>query len=1270
MGSIQKFSGTPIRAASACRQILTGIRRKLDLWVLATLVVLAAAIAALNIGGWYVLHFIDILWPLNPAGNLSALQFSWSPVNLGTFTFVNAFNFPLAVWLFGLGAVGVPVPIQELLTLTLLQAVGGYSFYALVRRFVLPSVSPNARALALLASVAYLLNYYTLTVGWWDNVPGFFWLMGFGPLFLYFALDLHSSIQNQLRLNPVRISALAVSSFLAFSTNVPFNVSLLALVVVLPILVFTTRNCRSHSLFRGALVGYFLIGVIVLATSLWWIGPDYLQSVYAPTYVGGGSATSYNLALFTSSSSALTLLTALTGLYGVEYPFYAHTAVANSLYTEVAGPTSMLIGAAILVATVLAPTAQVRRRQGALLACVVVIALFLLGVNSPIAPGLEYLLESSSIALQALRNPFLSFGFAMCVVLILSLAHSVEVILAWISRGREPTPDVPRSTLVFESARWRLFRLSRQASNRTRMGIALFVSIILFVPLIAAGSPILVGNAVPSAPFQARMAIPAYEYDVANYLDSRLNDSYALLFPGGFLEQNWSHGYDGYDVLPSLLPGAFLIYDSGTGFVASPNPMLSDAYASIQAGTTHLIDFATLLGRLGVSTVVIEGDVGGSSPFGFNPPPDYPLILGSLNRTTGLGSPRVIGPDTIYTTNNSYSIASSATQAIDASSLTNGIIVPQVNLTSLYTNASSIETTLAPEPLFPLTSSVSGAGVSVGPEAKAALQFRPLGGPLAQFGQPIVFNGAPIPISTAAYDSISITFSTNVNTALTISVVDESNLSELSPAALSRHLFVLGGTASSLGFGTASLFPAYGADHFWTNGSVVTLTDDLRQTMYPNSESDVYYLLFSMFPVVDGRGTPGIPVANWTGTQAFTIESITLGNPFYAPASTSPSPVSVFVPGSPTSENLTAAYLLSAINQTSSTAPAHNFLPTASGGVLNATLNQSVKAMIASSPLALPFGQGYPPSVFNDDPIPITLSGYSYLNVAFSTNDSTAVTVALLDQENLSSLSASSLQNATIVLGGSGNSLGYGDSNLFSAFGADHFISPDTITEMSQALTELDTPSIPPEAYYLVFSFFPVASNGSGIRFVPVQDWPGVQNLDIYSIALSNYLIDGKMIAEPPDYFGPAPTVPWREADPFNSSTAVVNGTLPQLRPTSSVSITAVSFVSYSIRIQSLVPSRGPFLIVFRQNFADGWMISGPNLANATHVLVDSGLNGFVLYLRQNATSATVTVAFAGQPSYALSLDAGFSLACLAVVSPLAIGASSGLHRRRRESRR
>ena len=93
--------------------------------------IISVTITYLNIGGPYIIHFIDIMWPLNPVQSIYNSFNIWSYSNYGYFNGINIFNF--SYYLFIAMISYFPVYLQELILLSLLQCIGAVYVFKLFK---------------------------------------------------------------------------------------------------------------------------------------------------------------------------------------------------------------------------------------------------------------------------------------------------------------------------------------------------------------------------------------------------------------------------------------------------------------------------------------------------------------------------------------------------------------------------------------------------------------------------------------------------------------------------------------------------------------------------------------------------------------------------------------------------------------------------------------------------------------------------------------------------------------------------------------------------------------------------------------------------------------------------------------------------------------------------------------------------------------------------------------------------------------------------------
>lgn len=1224
------------------RRIVAGIstsRRKVLVYL--TFISIAAVVSALNIGGNYLLRFIDIAWPVKPLASLVTLQYAWSPLNLGDFNVLNIFNAPLFVWLSLLNLIGVPVAWQEWLTLMGLLAISMIFTFRIFDEFILQSRNTVLRiSVAACCGIVCASNYVVQTVFWWDNLPETFLLMAFGTAFIYFTCRAYRRFTATGQADWKSIFWMGICSVLAFSVNIPFDASLLLLSLTIPL--YCLRGLARTRLVAIRAVGFSVATLLVIGlTSVWWIFPSYLQTQLNPSYVGGASAISYNMGLYYSTTSSLSLPKLFTGFYLYSYPGTVYTGLVNGIYSTLGLLGALLIPIVLLYGLIFMKGKSVWGFPLAL-TTLVITSIFLLGNNSPVGALVVNLLKSNSVLLEALRNPFVALGYGWIFELVVATALASEQLIEYavsVNQVKSNKTTTPGSHLV------------RRKSAKAGLVVICAVLLVL-LPYSLAAPAIYVGDAVPHSPYQARAVVPTYEQTVADYIDSNLNTGkYALLFPGGFMEQNWSSGYDGYDLLPSLLPGALLIDDYNTGFTASSNPLLSLAYTTISDGLTYNSNFTGLLDHLDVQFVVIEGEVGGTYPFNFGPAPNYSLILASLNHTVGLSLTAAIGPDYIYENSGPVNLVSTASNLLDNNSLVDGDIVPLVNLTWPFFNLSTVESTYAPTPNLGANWTDSQIDLTLTNQSKNYVYAHQLASPLGPNLGVLYYNAYPLNISVAQYPDLILNFTTNDLTAFTVTVVTSPSLGDLTPQEYSSDSVALGGPANSLGYGSNDLIPAYGADHFTSPNSWTLMVDDLAQSLGGRENPHVNYIIFSIFPTTpEGTGLPGLQSPQWPGIQSLQISQISLGADYFLQPNYIASPSWPTDMSTPSSANVTSTYFASMMNTTSTFAPA-NDLTAAYTGSWTVSLNQSTRDVINAS--GTPFGRFVPPTFFNTIPLGVNISRFPYMSIRFETNFNAAFSLLLTGAPSLRNLTWNQISTIGYGVGGSWNNLGIGTPKLIPYYGADHYDSPGNATTMVVNLKDLFDATNVSSVQFLLFSFYPTATNGTGLPGVPVTDWPPFENLTIDSIAFSNFeilpnqfplnystlsFISNQSLVQPES---PGPT----------SHTASLHGLTLAISSVSSYNVDSPSLIAVTISIPR--PSTLPVLVVFDQTWADGWgLTDSKGLDSWKLVELDGALIGFLLSPSQSASLISFVIAFSPQSTYQTSLLVGLIVATLTITLP------------------
>jgi hypothetical protein len=1215
-------------------------------------------VALVNVGGNYVLRFIDIAWPVQPDQQLAGLTYAWSSSNLGNVNVLNFFNAPGILWTSGLHFLGFSLAVQEIVSLTAWQFMAGAYFYRLFKVYLLKDFPGNITAgLSLAAALAGTINYAVQGGAWWDGIPNGFVMLAFGAPMLFYLTE---AFEHTIRTGRTKWTSVALAigfGSIALSVNIPSNLSLAFLGLTVPLFILRYRPSLPSRAIVSRIGRYFLtVYPALLVTSLWWIYPSILQTQLSPGYLGSLEGLSGGTLLFQQSTAGLTMLKVFSGFYGYGYASYAYNPTVNLMYWIGGGAASFFI---LVVPTAVVLARPRRSFWGAqyALSLLLVIALVVTGVNSPIYSAILSPAANNALFLALLRTPYVTFGYAFFFVLIISFIEAASLILPWLLKNQEVT--IPVSSLPPNNFGRPQARLWRRSKSHMALSTPFFVAFLLvFTPFALTSPAPLLGDALPGSPYQSHAQIPTFEYDTANYIEGNYDGQYVLLFPGGFIEQNWSYGYDGYDILPNLLTGLPVIDNYETGFLAGSNGLLTLVYTTLQAGNFSGYNLSGLMELLGIKYLVVEGDVGGGFPFASTTEPDYPKLLSALNSSAGISLTARFGPNWVYQIENPNPLVTSAKAVIPSDSLGPNDTLSGINITSLYYNTTLVSSPFAPaQNLFPLWD--GGIVLNLTPEIKSRYSSNPVGPPLGGSFPPTMFNGVPIRIDSSQWKCLTISFETNQYTAVDVSLLTAPSLTALNSTDFEANDVSVGRTGNSLGLGDPQLFDSYGAGYYTSPGHWTNMTLDLQQILPPTGSGEIYYILISLFPVdANGSGLRGVPIVSWPGYQEVTVGSIILGNSYYLrPASTSRVPV-VSLSGSTPTSNLTTEYYYGTLTN-SSTAPPHNIAPTLRSGTILFSLNNSTRDYINTHPLAPPLGPSSGPTIFNAIPLDANVSEYPYLSVNFSTNRNAAVTFSVVTIANLSSVNDSTfLSNDSPILGPNVN-LGDGDPQLTPVYGAGYHVTNGSFVTLIANLGGIIRPSQNDTVDFLLVGVAPVADNGSGLPGIPYSQWPAYENLSLESIVFSKYVYRW---SGPPPSNGSLLRVPRLLASPTEEmglgSDFVVPYAISGLAGNVSVTYNSASPDQFSVQIvRNSIGTSVPVLIVLDQNFHTEWSakeVRGGSFAD--QILVDGALNGFLFVFSISSRELTLTLSFGAQQYFVLgqevSITVAIALPCAMILVP------------------
>jgi hypothetical protein len=793
------------------------LHRKLDLNLLASnkfyyllFAAISAVITSLNIGGPYIIHFIDITWPLNPVESILTSFNMWSYSSYGYVNGINIFNFQ---YFFAIALLSYfPVYIQEFVLLTILQFIGAVYTYKIFKEFIFKNDSMLTRILSFSAAFPVVFsNYY-----WWDFIPIGFFLISFGVMFLYYSLAFLDDYDKNNEFNYKYIFLMGIASMLSFSSSAPVNANLIILALIMPLFVIS-RNVRK----RKIIIFYSIMLSIVLFTNLWWIIPSYMAVLFTTGSVSsfGGSGNVYVLILNSYNANFFNVLEfvhTISPYFGLS----GSLKINNIVYGLSVYMSMILLFFA--VGSFVYPKEKLRKGYFLSVFFVLLLDLVMMGINSPLKSMEVYLIDNNGILSEYLRGDPGTLYLAFFFILTITITVSLYVIL-------KPYIETHR--------------------NRKSKAIVVLVLLLLIFSFIAIAPQNYDGYAVPHYPYRSRMVVPSFDKEVATFIENNSGQHYTLLYPSGFLEQNVTNGYDAYDILPSMIPQSLVI--SGTG----GNVMLENIYNYIGSSTLRE-NFAYYLYSENIKYVVVEGDIGGTYPFGFYPPPDYNDILSHLNSTVGIKLVKRMGPDYIYSTDKVPDGMVSKAAIFSNSSIIDGDIIPLKNITYEY-----YEDTFSNRTVYEPNATYNG-GINVNINKTSWNIISNLSYKYTE-AEPIFYNSIPLNINTSIDSVLVVKLTGNNGTVLTPQLLTSSNITLYSILNQSTHIPT--GYPYNIRGNNNTARSEYGGDHFLMSNKTLTMYILINKA---DPDKIIHYLYFSLEPL--NKNLYGI------GNLTFTIQSIEL----------------------------------------------------------------------------------------------------------------------------------------------------------------------------------------------------------------------------------------------------------------------------------------------------------------------------------------------------------------------------------------------------------
>lgn len=1220
-------------------------------WPSSIVAVVAAYVTLVNVGVGTTVHFIDNLWPADPRGYLYTLQFAWLPQRMGFYNALSLIALPYTSWAALLQTAGLDSSAQEILTVALLEFGTGYFGYKLLRNHILRAVDPRVRTVLSLGGALCLMNnYFVQSVFWWDFIPEGFVMMAFGLAFLYYSLQTFEGFFVRGRIPTIPLVGMILTSTIAFSVGIPFNLSILFASVLLPPIVILNHP-SSQLRKRRLLVFSGLNLLVILATSLWWIYPSYMFTQLQPGYLGNNLTQSQSLQTFQSTTSSQTFLVSLSGIVGYPFSSVGHTSATTFISDYIGTGLSILMVFVVGFALLVKP----RTSAAALpytVASALFLTLFMTGVNSPLYPTVFNLAFRNNILLTAFRTPFVSLGYGFMIFWISAIALAADKVVRWLA---ELWAQAKPSGLPFRrSLTDAQVRTKHNGLRSSAIPMALALAIVV-VPILASAPAAYIGDAVPISPYQSHAQIPGYEVEVADFLQENLHDDYALLYPGGFLNQGGSGGYEGFDVLPSLLPNSFLIDNYRQGFVAADNPLLDQAYQELSDYSTRDTSFAALLDQLAVRYIVVEGGLKNSTQFGQAIEPNYDLLLAELNATQGLTLVATIGPDYIYTVDGTPPLVSIAGASINETSLAGNSSLQQVNLTQAFYNSSLVNLPGAPFHSFAPTYADGSIIFNINRSVRLNLSETAFPAPIGPSTPPTVFNGYPLRINTSIFPDLILDFSTNDQTAISVSVITLENLSGASPSEVEANTFNVVAPHDNLGSGDVGLVGAYGYNHFTSPDHSTTLVADLASTLGTSSNRTVDYVLIEVLPVEGGSGVaPGTPVTDWPGTQELQIHDFGVGSNLFDPPTFASQYTPLAVAPVFHSLNVTAEYARGLFASSNDTPIRHLYPINSNPITLEANLSE--KANWPYYEVGVPFPSGGPPTFLNAIPMGLNVTGLTFLDINFTTSPATAFDAAVTTVANLSRLDTAQLNADLHYLGGSPSNLGPGDPLLFDSYGGLHYDTNSNGQLLDDNLA--GTLSINPNSTltYVVLQLFYVNETGNGVKNLPVSDWPENQTISIRELSLADYGTISPNAMTNGSIVGRASPIFASPLEPLSPHTVVTESGIQGPFNNGTLQLDVSSPTSITVWVREASTNESPFLIVFHETDATGWtLVPLSNVRNWKPTVIDGAMDGFLVYPARGQGSLSFQLSFEPQTAFEIALYGGLAIPIVCSVAIFAV---------------
>ncbi|MEM3489974.1 MAG: hypothetical protein QXO75_10035, partial [Nitrososphaerota archaeon] len=813
---------------------------------------------------------MDERFPVNPVGDLIRVFNSWILENMGIPYYLNIFLLPSTFLPEALlNILGFPLFINQYIILTTFSVIGIFFFYLFLKNFIFQGIRNNyvKTLFSLLVSVNLVFNFATLIYYWFDATPYGQFGIALTAMLVYYASKVLSDF-NSGTLHKKDLYLLIFASGLAFSPNIPLNVSLFIIAFTLPMIALISQNSVK---IRKVVLFYFTYFVIVLTTNFWW----YSSSIITSTQLTSSTIPG-NLYTFSFDSQSLTYENVMRGMYLYFFgrlnlsPTAGWYALTKYIYLM---DRDYLYLVPLIIVTSLVTSlyffipkhkGSLSRLHKAFFASVVIyLILFLLvmGNNSPILPLYLVIFRIPVLSL-IFRDPAWTFGESYYLYFI--LVYSLSILVLY--RSLKYIMNKRNSGGLF---------IQKLKKSKFLVPVSIFIVILLIAPVFMENNAFYDGNTFPSTPYKDKFIPPAFDIETVDYLESRTVNNYAILIPGGFQSLNTANGYDSFDYIDSMLPNNLIISQSN-------NNMTNLVRSTIESGDSYLYkDFSTLLSSLDIKYIVIEGDMI-SGPFELNVP-DYQKVLASLNNTRGIRLAEIFPPNYIYEVEGSSSIVSSVGNYISQESLEPEFTIPLVNITESFFNSSIIKSSNNPLILNNMT--LNNGEIDISLNSSVRNYFYNITGKRNYdfaYGDKLVLptfmNEIPLNINTTESPYLILKFKTNVNAAFSVDLITANNMSTgFYSTNVERDEFQAGYSFSNIKSDLYIVNHYTSPDKFTT--LVVNMEGELNyfKSLGYNISGTVNYIAIRVYPLKDNgesylNSTETVPgILNWPKYQNITI---------------------------------------------------------------------------------------------------------------------------------------------------------------------------------------------------------------------------------------------------------------------------------------------------------------------------------------------------------------------------------------------------------------